>query len=291
MILSIYAQWDEEFGADIQDILRLPMFASQFVVSADDTRISPLTIESLEALLQYVDNMNRGIHFNCYYYYFPPRHMRDSKSAALLSGPNDTLAVSIVASSAIERASVIVFTPQVLYSPEDDQASIQFIPSIGEAATFIFMLFGPDSDLTTCILSRNPPPQSHHEILHPVVDSNLRLLDLGMQLRDKASDAITDKRTISNLQRTLAAEETKMQNSLASMNQTLDQVEELQAQLAQIQAFTDEILQQKAHEQAQYYPAIWADWDQASIGSSKSKERSWLPTRVRCLFIYVMYTH
>jgi hypothetical protein len=140
------------------------------------------------------------------------------------------------------------------------------------------MLFGPDSDLTTCILSRQPPPQSHHEILHPVVDSNLRLLDLSMQLRDKASDAITDKRTISNLQRNLAAEETKMQNSLASMNQTLEEIEELRAQLTQVQAFTDEMLEQKTHD---YYPAIWADWDQASVGSSKSKERSWLPKRVR----------
>jgi hypothetical protein len=219
------------------------------------------------------------------------RHLHDSKSAALLSGPNDTLAVSTVASSAIERVSVIVFTPQVPHSPEANQASIRFIPSIDEAATFIFMLFGPDSDLTTCILSRKPPPQSHHEILHPVLDSNLRLLDLSMQSRDKASDAITDQRTITNLQRNLAAEETKMQNSLASINQTLEQVEDLQAQLAQIQAFTDEILQQKSQEQAQYYPSIWADWDQASITSSKSKERSWLPKRVRCHFIRVIHTH
>jgi len=54
MILSIHAQWNEEFGADIQDILQLPMFTARFVVSADDTRISPLTIGNLEALLQYV---------------------------------------------------------------------------------------------------------------------------------------------------------------------------------------------------------------------------------------------
>jgi hypothetical protein len=72
MILSIYAQWDEEFGADIRDILQLPMFASQFVVSSDDTRISPLTIESLEVLMQYVDYMIRGIHFN---HYFPGIYM------------------------------------------------------------------------------------------------------------------------------------------------------------------------------------------------------------------------
>jgi hypothetical protein len=203
----------------------------------------------------------------------------------LLSGPNDTLAISTVARSAVKKPSVIIFTPQAPQSPEDNQASIRFLPSIDEAATFIFMLFGPDSDMTTCILSRNPPPQTLHEILHPVVDSNLRLLDLSMQLRDKASDAITDNRTITNLQRNLAAEETKMQNSLASMNQTLEQVEEMQAQLADLQAYTDEMLQQKSQEQAQYYPSIWADWDQASIGSSKSKERSWLQ-RVRCLFIY-----
>jgi hypothetical protein len=73
MILSIYAQWDEEFGADMQDILQLPMFASQFVVSSDDTRISPLTIEGLEALLQYVDYMNQDIYF--IYYYFSDIYM------------------------------------------------------------------------------------------------------------------------------------------------------------------------------------------------------------------------
>lgn len=159
-------------------------------------------------------------------------------------------------------------------------AQIHYHPTIETASEAIYEMFGSQEPLTTYIVARKPPPQSQAEAVLSAYESNLRLLNLQMKVRDLASDAITDKRTIGTTERNINAEETKTQNSYASTAKLMEQIEELQWQLEQMQEFTNKLVQEQA-DSGLYYPKIWADW--ADGGSQKGKEKSWV-TKPVCTF-------
>lgn len=152
--------------------------------------------------------------------------------------------------------AVVVFSPPFSFL-RSDKATLHLFATIKEASIFITNTFHTHEELALYSMHPKPPAESPYDAILSVYEGNLRLLERSMKLGDMHSDVNSEQRNISNMLRSLTAEENKTNDAAIATANLQSEIEEVQKELENVHELTNTLLYDQS--QRAYAVGEWRD--------------------------------